>query len=492
MNYIVNANNVGVKFTKFGNIKRQELKRIVLNSLTGKNLNKKEFWALKNINFRLKAGEIVGIIGKNGAGKSTLCRVLSHIYRPDVGFVEIDGLVSALLSLGTGFNKELTGTENIYMNGMMLGFSFKEVEKVQQQIIDFADIGEFVDQPIKHYSKGMIARLGFSIAAMLEPEILILDETLNAGDEAFKIKASKKISELMSKAKLVVLVSHDLAFIEKHCSRVFWIDKGKLKDEGLSNHICEKYKNHSIKRKKKKYLSDNFSQTYSINSNRQAIKLDDVSLRYRINNNDFWALRNVSLTVGEGEILGIIGHNGAGKSTLCKILGKIMKPDFGHVEINGQTTEILGFGSGFNKELTGRDNILLNGQYLGIPRKKLESLYDEIVDFSELGEAIDDSLREYSNGMLSRLGFSIATSINPEILIIDEALSAGDYSFQEKAALKIQEMINSAKAVVVVTHNMNFVRNVCTRTVWMNKGFVFKVGDSNDIVEEYINYVIDK
>ena len=486
MGSVIKVENVGVKFTKYGNIKRQELKRLVLHTLKGKKIKKEDFWALRNVSFSFEQGEIIGIIGSNGAGKSTLCRVLSHIFYPDEGEVEVNGLVSALLSLGTGFNNELTGKENVYLNAMMLGFSLEDVEQVYDNIVEFADIGEFINQPIKQYSKGMKSRLGFSIAAMLEPEILILDETLNAGDEKFKKKASQKMAQLMEHSKLVILVSHDLAFIEERCSRVLWLEKGKLISEGSPSEMIDRYRNSVKPRKKTKKILENYVPTQISKTDIDVVSIDGVSLKYKVNKSDFLALKDVSFTVRQGEILGIIGHNGAGKTTLCKILGSIIKPDSGSIYVGGKTTEILGFGSGFNRELTGLDNIYLNGLLLGIPKKELHSLVDEIIDFSGLGNSINDTLREYSSGMIARLGFSIATSIDPEILIIDEALSAGDYAFQEKAANKLQSLIYKAKAVIVVTHNMNFVRNVCTQAMWMERGMIKLTGEPTLVVNSYI------
>lgn len=486
MDQIVQVTDVGVKYVKYNNVKRQELKSIVLNSLRGKKLRKQEFWALKQVSLTCSTGEIVGIIGNNGAGKSTLCRVLSQILIPDTGEVYVDGLVSALLSLGTGFNAELTGKENIYLNGMMLGFSYKQIRAVYDKIVDFANIGEFIDQPIKQYSKGMRSRLGFSIASMLEPEILILDETLNAGDEEFKRKASQKMAELMKNAKLVILVSHDLTFIQKHCSRVIWLEKGIVKKEGDPVSLCEEYKKGLKPKKKKKKILDTYTQTEIKTVDVDVVNAANIGIRFRVGHHDFWALKDLSFTVQKGEILGIIGHNGAGKSTLCKVLSGIIQPDSGSIEIEGRTTEILGFGSGFNKQLSGRDNIYLNGLLLGIPKKRLQSLYNNIVEFSELGDSIDMILKEYSSGMIARLGFSVATSIDPEILILDEALSAGDYAFQEKAATKIQEMMDKAKAVIVVTHNMNFVRNICTRALWIEQGSLVREGAPNEVVDAYV------
>jgi homopolymeric O-antigen transport system ATP-binding protein len=481
---MIHAQNVGVKYVNINNTKRQELKALIFDTLSGRKLRKEEFWALEDVSFNAYEGEIVGIIGANGAGKSTLCRLISNILIPDLGVIQVTGMVSALLSLGTGFNTELTGRENIFLNGMMLGFSLKKVKSLYHEIVNFSGIKDFIDLPVKQYSKGMISRLGFSIATMLEPEILVLDETLKTGDETFKEQASNKLKEIITQAKLVILVSHDLDFIEKRCSRVIWIDKGKVQEIGESKRICAAYKE-KVTIKKKKKLLGGYAPTDIKISNSPVITIENLGVKFRIKRSDFWALQNINLTVRKGEILGVIGHNGAGKSTLCKVLSRIIKADEGKIEIKGKTTEILGFGSGFNKQLSGIDNIFLNGLFLGLSKETLKTIINDIVEFSELKKFIDKPLKEYSKGMIARLGFSIATAVQPEILIIDEALSAGDLAFYQKAAARIQEIMSNAKAVVVVTHNMSFVRDVCTRVIWLDHGRLLFDGDPDEAVKRY-------
>lgn len=485
---MINANSIGVKFLRINKTKRQELKVLIFQILSGKKPDIEEFWALKNVSFQVEHGEIIGIIGSNGAGKSTLCRVLANILVPDEGDISIQGLVSALLSLGTGFNTELSGRENIYLNGMMLGFSKQTIDLLFDKIVEFSGIEPFINTPIKQYSKGMQARLGFSIAAMLEPEILVLDETLNPGDKDFKKKAGAKIQELIVNAKAVIIVSHDLEFIKNRTTRAFWLEKGEIKKTGDSIEICEEYSSLVPKPKSKKRIMDSYKKSSNHIIHTPMVEINNVGVRYSIEKQDFWALKNISFSIYKGEILGIIGANGAGKSTLCKVIGKILRPNTGSISLSGKTTEILGFGAGFNKELTGSENIYLNGLLLGIPFKTLKKNFDSIVEFADLGSAINQPLKEFSSGMKSRLGFSIATSVVPEILIIDEALSAGDLAFQQKAAQKIQSFIDQAKAVIIVTHNLNFVENVCTRAIWLNKGELMYSGDPVETISLYKNY----
>ena len=175
-----------------------------------------------------------------------------------------------------------------------------------------------------------------------------------------------------------------------------------------------------------------------------------------------------------------------------KVLTKIVKPDSGHLEVKGETTALLNYGTGFNQQLTGADNIFLNGMLLGMSKAKVERGYPEIVLFSGLEKFINKPIKQYSSGMKSRLGFSIAATLRPDIFIIDEALSTGDISFQQKASEKIQEMMESAKAVIVVSHSMRFVENVCTRAIWMDRGKIRFDGDAEEGVKLYKKHVKEK
>jgi len=486
---IIDAKNVGVKFDL--NKRREDIKGAVLNFL----LHKKEkenkendFWALKSISFEGFKGDIIGILGSNGAGKSTLCKVISKLLRPDRGEMQVRGEVSALLSLGTGFNQELSGKENTYLNGMMLGFSSRQIDVLYNEIADFSGLGDFIDQPMKYYSSGMKSRLGFSIAAMLKPEILVLDEALNTGDMGFQEKAAIKMKEIVKTARMVLIVSHDLGFIEKNCTKAIWVDSGEVKAIGEPKSICEQYKAlvlaNAPPRKATKVIA-NLKKTEENIGDEIVIEAKNLGLKYNLKNKKFWALKDINFTVKKGEIIGIIGHNGAGKSTLCKILSKIFKPDEGKVEINGDVAALLSFGTGFNGHLSGADNIYLNGLMLGLPKERIQQTYDDIVDFAELQDHIHKPVKNYSTGMSSRLGFSIASMIEPDIFIIDEALSVGDISFYEKATERMQEMLTTSKAVIVVTHSMDFVEKVCTRALWINKGELIFDGEPKEAVEKY-------
>ena len=208
-------------------------------SITGKKYHK-DFYAIKDVNFSIEKGECVGIIGLNGSGKSTLLKILSGVLTQTEGDVEINGKVSALLELGAGFNQEYTGLENIYLNSMIMGFSKKETDEKLQEILKFADIGDFINQPVKVYSSGMFVRLAFAIAINVEPDILIVDEALSVGDVFFQQKCYKKIKELAGKST-VLIVSHDLNAMTKFCKRIIVMNKGVLEFDGDPNEAITQY-----------------------------------------------------------------------------------------------------------------------------------------------------------------------------------------------------------------------------------------------------------
>ena len=199
-------------------------------------------YALNNVSFQIEKGETVGIIGINGAGKSTILKIITGVLNQTSGNVEINGRISALLELGAGFNLEYTGIENIYLNGTMIGFSKEEIDEKLESILDFADIGEFVHQPVKTYSSGMFVRLAFAVAINIEPEILIVDEALSVGDVFFQAKCYKKFEDFKGEGKTILFVSHDLSSISKYCDRVILLNRGKKVSEGSAAQMIDLYK----------------------------------------------------------------------------------------------------------------------------------------------------------------------------------------------------------------------------------------------------------
>lgn len=235
------------------------------------------------------------------------------------------------------------------------------------------------------------------------------------------------------------------------------------------------------------------------------IEVSDVSMRFRMNSDrilslkefvttalrgrlhyqEFTALEHVSFTVKKGETLGLIGRNGAGKSTMLKVISGILKPTEGSVVCHGNVVPMLELGSGFDMDLTGRENIFLNGAILGYSEEFLKEKYDEIVGFSELGQFIEVPIRNYSSGMLARLAFSIATVVQPEILIVDEILSVGDAQFQEKSKRRMMELMGGGTTVLFVSHSIEQIREMCSRVVWLADGQIKMLGSADEVCDAY-------
>ncbi|MBU3127141.1 ABC transporter ATP-binding protein [Clostridium tagluense] len=201
----------------------------------------REYYALNNVSFEIKKGETVGIIGTNGSGKSTLLKIITGVLTPSMGQLKVNGKISALLELGAGFNPEYTGLENIYLNGTMMGYTREEMGKKVKPIMNFADIGEFINQPVKTYSSGMFARLAFAVAINVEPDILIVDEALSVGDTRFQIKCMDKMKQMMEGGTTVLFVSHDTNAIRRFCMKAIWINNGVMKEIGEVNRVVDKY-----------------------------------------------------------------------------------------------------------------------------------------------------------------------------------------------------------------------------------------------------------
>lgn len=201
---------------------------------------------------------------------------------------------------------------------------------------------------------------------------------------------------------------------------------------------------------------------------------------------DFWALQDVSFEVPQGSTFGLIGRNGSGKSTLLKCLARILYPEKGSIEMTGRAASLLEVGSGFHPELSGRENIFLNGSILGMSRKEISAKFDEIVDFSGVRKFIDQPVKNYSSGMYVRLGFSVAIHVQPDILVVDEVLAVGDAAFQKKSKQKFVELRDAGKTVILVTHSMAQVKEMCDQAAWINQGRLEKVGSAEDVVSAYL------
>ena len=239
--YIIDVKNVTVRFNKASeNI--TGLKEYVIKLLKDE-LMFQEFFALKNIDFQVKKGESWGLIGNNGSGKSTLLKLISGILKPYKGTVTINGSISPLIELGAGFDPELTARENIYLNGALLGYSRKFLNDHFEEIVSFAELQDFLDVPIKNFSSGMAARLGFSIATVTKPDILIVDEVLAVGDIGFQMKCKARMEELLSDGTTLLFVSHSIEQVKELCQNAIWIDKGEIKAKGNIQEVSENYLN---------------------------------------------------------------------------------------------------------------------------------------------------------------------------------------------------------------------------------------------------------
>lgn len=236
---MIKVKNVSMKF-RMNNDNVQSLKEFAIAAAKRK-LKYKEFWVFQDISFDVQKGEVVGIIGRNGAGKSTLLKIISGILTPTSGNVELGGNIVPMLELGSGFDFELTGRENIFLNGSILGYSEEFLKEKYDEILEFSELGEFIETPIRNYSSGMLMRLAFSIATMVQPEILIVDEILAVGDEAFQRKSKRKMLELMGGGTTVLFVSHSIAQIREMCNRVIWLENGQIKMQGETKYVCDKY-----------------------------------------------------------------------------------------------------------------------------------------------------------------------------------------------------------------------------------------------------------
>lgn len=238
---VLEVHGVSIKYMT-GDFKDIGIKEYIMRCLKG-NYRVEEFWADRDITFSLDKGDMLGIIGVNGAGKSTLLKAISGIMEPTTGWVRLDGNVAALLELASGFDDDLTVRENAYLRGAMLGYTRRFMDETYDQIIDFAELQDFQDRPFKQLSSGMKSRLAFSIASLVQPDILILDEVLSVGDGGFKKKSEAKMKEIINSGATTILVSHSLDQVRELCNKVLWLHKGRQVDFGETDKICDKYQN---------------------------------------------------------------------------------------------------------------------------------------------------------------------------------------------------------------------------------------------------------
>ena len=244
---VIDVKDVSMRFN-LGIEKNYSVKQAFVDLLDPKRRKNKEqeskaneFWALKNASFSVEKGEVVGLIGSNGAGKSTMLKIVAGVFKPTEGSVSVVGNICPMIELGAGFDMELTARENVYLNGAVMGYSREFLDSKYEEIVEFSELQQFMDVPIKNYSSGMIARLAFSIATIVDPEILIVDEILSVGDAAFQAKSEAKMLSMINGGTTVLYVSHSTDSIKKLCNRVVWFDHGKIVDIGEPETVCNAY-----------------------------------------------------------------------------------------------------------------------------------------------------------------------------------------------------------------------------------------------------------
>lgn len=351
-----------------------------------------QIWALRDLNFEVKEGEILGVIGGNGAGKSTLLKILSRITAPTEGSVKIKGRVGSLLEVGTGFHPELTGRENIYLNGTILGMQRAEVTSKLEEIIEFAEMSKFIDTPVKRYSSGMTVRLAFAVAAHLEPEILIVDEVLAVGDDAFQKKCLGKMKDVASGGRTVLFVSHNMNTIAKLCSRAIWMSKGSLEFDGpteatIANYLCsatsngaqidwgEGISNPAVEEFKLKRIAITNSNSV-VTNNLQTSEIFRIELEYQI----FKLIKNMRIVL-----------------QITSMDGSIL---FETYDIEMPTANRIHEENIYHAAAQIPRSLLLEGQYfisvnIGVPREKKFLFLENVLSFhvSEVGGSTSDLIR---------------------------------------------------------------------------------------------------
>lgn len=247
---MIKVNNVSMRFN-LGIEKNFSLKQFFINIFSKKerksSKNISQFWALKNINFEIKKGEVIGFVGNNGAGKSTLLKIIAGVMKPTKGNVEVSGNICPMIELGAGFDMDLTARENIFLNGAVLGYSKDFIEQKFDEIVEFSELKDFLDVPVRNFSSGMVARLAFSIATVVDPEILIVDEILSVGDIAFQNKSQQKMLSMITGGTTVLYVSHSLTSIEEICTKVIWLKNGEIQEIGEPLKVCADYYKDQLK-----------------------------------------------------------------------------------------------------------------------------------------------------------------------------------------------------------------------------------------------------
>lgn len=427
----IKVENVSKVYRMFDNPK-DRFKEVVSK---GKKEYGKDHYALDDVSFEVKEGEILGIIGVNGSGKSTLLKIITGVLQPTTGSVTVNGRISALLELGAGFNPEYTGVENIYFNGMVMGFTRKEMDEKVQGIIEFADIGEFINQPVKTYSSGMLVRLAYAVAVSIEPDILIVDEALAVGDVYFQMKSMSKMEELFRKGKTVIFVSHDTASVRKLCNTAIYLDKGKIIAKGTSKEVVDLYE-----AKAREVMSSNVQE--QVKDQVKKIGVDYLQEEQKV---DF---------VCNEEYMRIVEHSreGNGKARVCNLefLDKDRVPlslvegiEKGIVRISILFNEDCQFSVGYH--IRDEKNVPVLGT---------NTLYEEIGEIS--GKAGDKIVVEFETELPLREGrynimtvLSTTLYLNRTVEFVDITKDGLYFDVLEKKPHRIWNMVQLPNSVSV-------------------------------------------
>jgi ABC-type polysaccharide/polyol phosphate transport system ATPase subunit len=273
----IHLQDVGKRFAFTPDTPQSVLESLISVASRRRTTKAQDLWAVRHVTFDVMPGQCVGIIGRNGSGKSTLLKIIARILQPTEGQVTVRGRVSALLELGAGFHQDLTGRENIYLNASVLGLNEEEIDRHFDSIVEFSELGEFIDMPVKHYSSGMYMRLGFSVAIHVDPDILIVDEILAVGDQSFQAKCIDRIMEMKRRGVTILIISHDLTTVRKLASHLVWMEKGEMRLTGPTETVAEQYKDHMFQRVAGQIQKQNESRTFKRWGTRQ-IEITDVRL----------------------------------------------------------------------------------------------------------------------------------------------------------------------------------------------------------------------
>ncbi len=439
-----------------------------------------EFWALKNVSFEVQTGDKLGIVGLNGAGKSTLLKLISGVMKPTEGLLETEGRISPLLELGAGFDQNYTGRENIFLNGALLGYSKRFLESKFDEIVEFSELSDFIDVPLKNYSSGMKMRLGFSIATVVEPEILILDEVLSVGDAKFQEKCEKRMQSFLDKDVTVLFVSHTVQQVRDLCNKAIWLEKGKLIMQGTADEVCDAYWasihpdkiNEKIDVKKEKIKSQYATKEFN---------------RPQVAN-------ELNLQVNEGEILGILGVNNPDDTKSVHPIIRFLGSSIGRID----NIELKQFNSKYVgicpqelviwNNLTCIENLSLMGKLFKVPKNVLKQRVDRLLHDLFLIDEVDTVASNLPIGMKRRLNLALALVHEPEILVINEPSDGLD----QQSRIIIWNFIESlhdldGKTIIITTHHADEVDNLSDRVAIVNDGQILGLDTPLNLKKDVVN-----